>query len=74
MTTSIEIKCCVTQLECCVGHDESILGEPGALSVGEKKSKRVRKKIGHRKVKNKNRSPWDSSLNPFPAKGFPIDE
>ena len=34
-----------------------ILGDPGAVSGGGKKSKRARKKIGRRKVKNENRSP-----------------
>ena len=30
----------------------NILGDPGAVSAGGKKSKRARKKIGRRKVKN----------------------
>ena len=32
--------------------DKIILGDPGAVSGGGKKSKRARKKIGQRKVKN----------------------
>ena len=49
-----------------------ILGDPGAVSGGGKKSKRARKKIGRRKVKNENRSPWDSSLNQPVPKPFKI--
>ena len=40
--------------------------------VGRKKSKRARKKIGRREVKNENRSPWDSSLNQPVTKPFKI--
>ena len=49
-----------------------ILGDPGAVSGGGKKSKRARKKIGRRKVKNENRSPWDSTLNRPVPKPFKI--
>ena len=49
-----------------------ILGDPGAVSGGGKKSKRARKKIGRRKVKNENRSPWDSSLNRPVPKPFKV--
>ena len=53
-----------------------ILEDPGAVSGGGKKSKRARKKIGRRKVKNENRSPWDSTLNrpvPKPCKILACD-
>ena len=49
-----------------------ILGDPGAVSGGGKKSKRARKKIGRRKFKNENRSPWDSTLNRPVPKPFKI--
>ena len=42
---------------------ESILGGPGAVTGGEKKSKRERKKFGRRKVKNDEKSPWGQVLN-----------
>ena len=42
---------------------ESILGGPGAVTGGEKKSKRERKKFGRRKVKNDEKSPWGQGLN-----------
>ena len=41
----------------------SILGDPGAVSGGGKKSKRARKKFGRRKVKNDEKSPWGQVLN-----------
>ena len=41
----------------------SILGDPGAVSRGGKKSKRARKKFGRRKVKNDEKSPWGQVLN-----------
>ena len=52
-----------------------ILGDPGAVSGSGEKSKQARKKIGQRKAKNENRSPWDSSLNrpvPKPFKSLPV--
>ena len=49
-----------------------ILGDTGAVSGGGKKSKRARKKIGRRKFKNENRSPWDSTLNRPVPKPFKI--
>ena len=49
-----------------------ILGDPGAVSGGGNKSKRARKKIGRRKVKKENRSPWDSSLNRPVPKPFKV--
>ena len=51
---------------------ECILGDPGAVCGGGKKIKRARKKIGRRKVKNENRSPWDSSLNRPVPKPFKV--
>ena len=43
--------------------DRIILGDPGAVSGGGKKSKRARKKFGRRKVKNDEKSPWGQVLN-----------
>ena len=40
-----------------------ILGDPGAVSGGGKKSKRARKKFGRREVKNDEKSPWGQVLN-----------
>jgi len=40
-----------------------ILGDPGAVSGGGRKSKRARKKFGRRKVKNEWKSPWGQGLN-----------
>ena len=75
-------KCCgqqiLTTVTMHIVADEStddakpILGDPGAVSGGGKKSKRARKKIGRRKVKNENRSPWDSTLNRPVPKPFKI--
>ena len=56
----------------CAFNGLNILGDPGAVSGGGKKSKRARKKIGRRKVKNENRSPWDSTLNRPVPKPFKI--
>ena len=44
-------------------YDLGILGDPGAVSGGGKKSKRARKKFGRRKVKNDEKSPWGQGLN-----------
>ena len=41
----------------------AILGDPGAVSGGGKKSKQARKKFGRRKVKNDEKSPWGQGLN-----------
>ena len=46
-----------------LGRVEPILGDPGAVSGGGKKSKRARKKFGQRKVKNANKSPWGQGFN-----------
>ena len=37
--------------------EQHILGDPGAVSRGGKKSKRAKKKFGRRKVKNAEKSP-----------------
>ena len=55
-----------------VSIGDSILGDPGAVCGGRKKIKRARKKIRRRKVKNENRSPWDSSLNRPVPKPFKV--
>ena len=41
----------------------AILGDPGAVTGGGKKSKRARKKFGRRKVKSDEKSPWGQGLN-----------
>ena len=46
-----------------LGNFSTILGDPGAVSGGGKKSKRARKKFGRRKVKNDEKSPWGQGLN-----------
>ena len=38
----------------------TILGDPGAVSGGRKKSKRARKKFERRKSKNAKKRPWVS--------------
>ena len=39
-----------------------ILGDPGAVGGGGKKSKRARKKFGRRKVKNDEKRSWGQVL------------
>ena len=41
---------------------QSILGDPGAVSGGRKKSKQARKKFGRRKVKKENKSSYSIQL------------
>ena len=44
------------------GRDEIILGDPGADSGDEEKSKRAEKYMARRKVKNGEKSPWGQCL------------